>query len=200
MHLVNRQELAKALETTPASIGNWKGCPKYSRGKWDLDEVAQWIVDTFKFGKIKSSAERYLNLSSSEKSKAKETKSTFKKKELSEETGILGMMARLRATEINTGMQYAESSLQDDFNRWSKICETLCKAEKQFDEIMLKRRAVVSIDDATAYFFEMVIPVKQQLKSLGADLSHELAAIEDPQEIKDLIDSKVMEIMRGLPK
>ena len=199
MNIVNRKELAEALDTTSSTISNWKGCPKYSRAKWDLDAVSKWILKTFNPGKIRNAAERYLQISSTVKPETK-TNQSFIKKELSEETGILGMMARLRATEINTGMQYAESSLQDDFNRWSKICETLCKAEKQFDEIMLKRRAVVSIDDATAYFFEMVIPVKQQLKSLGADLSHELAAIEDPQEIKDLIDSKVMEIMRGISK
>ena len=203
MKLVNRRQLAEIFNSSPTSISTWKNCPKHSRGKWDADKVAKYIIDEFPTGKIKKAARIYLDKRKNDDLAPGDDE--LKIEGFSKNPGLEGVVSRLRSIETATSLQYIKKLSEGNYGeaeffrkQWSDTCDTLVKLEKQFDEIMTKRGAVVSIDKASEFFFSKVIPLKQQLKSFGADTCHDLSTMDDPKECRKYVEGKIMEIMRGL--
>jgi len=211
---ISISDLSEFFGVSRSTVVAWK-LPKVKRGCYDLLECCQAIMEDpnrGKFSKVKKKAIAYVKgfISSPQegnkpkkKEEAPEVPLTKSDKDMMDKEGVLGMIKRLRVEEKVSHLRYkkvCDNPLEAEpaFDIWSKITDRLTKAEKQLDEILVKRSAVVSIDEANEVFFERVIPVKQQLKSLPSDCCLELAAIKDPDEIRKLLEDKIRRIIRGI--
>lgn len=214
-----KDEVLKNLKITDKHLKRMReqGAPSPIRYKgYKIEDLCQWIVSRPKKRtdrtKVREYAERALKkfqgkskTESNKTSDADESqpaqKSKSEKQSTAWGTGLIPALERVRNAELDAYKAHQKHVKEKDFvnashlDAWQKTLDILRKCEKDFSEVLERRREVVEMKEVQQYLETMIERTKSILLNLPAKLAPVLESLtwveiekKLDQEIRDAIN------------